>query len=73
MTLRFYPGGPRAVRGYDHWVDANGNNGCDIVMFTGAKIPWQTYHNADPRVSQREKYNDSRIGHNDTALIPIEV
>ena len=71
MTLRFYPGGPRAVRGYAFWVTAEGDNGCDVAFCAGAKIPWETYAHADGRVSQ-ERTPDDRLGLNRTALLPIE-
>ena len=72
MTLRFYPGGPHAMRGYAYWVTADWNSGCYVAHCAGAQIPWQTYDAADVMVSQ-ERTADRRKGFNRTALLPIEV
>ena len=69
MTLRFYRGGPVAVRGYEWWVSADGLFGCGVANAVGAVIPASTYIDADPDVSATR---DGETGTNRTALLPIE-
>ena len=69
MVLRFYRGGPVAVRGRLFWVSADGLGGCCLASKVGANIPTNAYFRADPAVSQGWY---GRVGVNDTALLPIE-
>ena len=69
MVLRFYPGGPQAIRGSAYWRTRNHISGCWIARRVGAHIPRDTYGDADPHLSQ-EWYG--RGGVNRTALLPIE-
>ena len=70
MTLRFYRGGPVAVRGYEWWVTADGSFGCSVAIGVGAIIPRTTYLDADPGMSQGR--DSDAAGLNKTALLPIE-
>ena len=69
MVLRFYRGGPVAVRGNLHWLAADDMYGCVVAKEAGVRIPPSTYLNADPEVSQ---FPCGRLGLNYTALLPIE-
>ena len=71
MKLVFYFGGRRAHAGDYYWMGRGGMRGCDIVDKVGAVIPTRTYWHADPKVSQ-DNYG-SGIGHNYTAILPLEV
>ena len=71
MVLRFYPGGPQAVRGTFYWTTRAGVTGCDIAESVGAPIPRSTYRHAYLSRSQNQStFGD--WGVNDTALLPIE-
>ena len=76
MTLRFYAGGPRAIRGARYWETPDCYTGCDIAYMVGADIPWDTYDRADPKVSQflgaLELISNHPNGRNHTAILPLE-
>ena len=72
MVLRFYPGGPRAVKGTLYWEASDGVEGCIIARFAGVIIPRDTYMAADGDVSQRRWLSTPKLGYNYTALLPIE-
>ena len=72
MTLRFYPGGPWAVKGTLCWEDSYGVNGCYVVRCAGVEIPRDTYKAADGNVSQGRWLLAPSVGYNYTALLPIE-
>lgn len=84
--LRFYKGGPRAVKGAFFWMVPSvmfgtggkririSDYGCFVARHAGAEIPPDTYCGADKDFSQ-EAYvhvNGRKKGHNMTALLPIE-
>ena len=81
MTLRFWVGGPVAVKGMerfmedfgdgDYWMDRKGTAGCVIAARAGARIPRDTYERADPAYSQLQSLTNG-VGFNDTALLPLE-
>ena len=71
------PGGPRAIPDASIWSTPEGeagrgdcHYGCAVARRAGARIPRNTYHDADPWVSQ---YEFGGTGSNLTALLPIEV
>ena len=73
----FYLGGPRAIPDASIWstpeVEAGRGDchyGCAVARRAGARIPRNTYHDADPWVSQ---YEFGGTGSNLTALLPMEV
>ena len=75
MVLRFYTGGPQAIRGTVYWRTRNRISavewvsGCWIAWRVGAHIPRDTYGDADPHLSQ-ERHGWGGV--NRTALLPIE-
>ena len=69
MVLRFYPGGPRAIRGTSYWRTPNCSSGCWVARQMGASIPESTYTDADHHFSQ---WWVGCGGVNFTALLPIE-
>ena len=75
--LRFYPGGPQAIRGNAFWLTRNGTWGCDVTRDVGVTIPSNTYGHADPELSQvvwTPLWDNGRpVGLNCTALLPVEV
>ena len=81
MVLRFYKGGPRAIKGRVCWVspapdplnrDSGFTNGCVVALDAGAEIPDDTYVMADLRMSQEPSSIVTSMGQNITALLPIE-
>ena len=81
MTLRFWVGGPVAVKGTErfmedfgdgrYWTNRKGTAGCVIAARAGARIPRDTYVRADPAYSQLLSLTNG-VGFNDTALLPLE-
>ena len=69
MVLRFYPGGPQAIRGTVCWRTRNRISGWWIAWRVGAHISRDTYGDADPHFPQ-EWYGWGGV--NRTALLPIE-
>ena len=76
MTLRFYAGGPRAIRGTFYWVASEYCNGCKVARMAGADIPSDTYNDADSKVSQYlgtlSFLFPRSHGANHTAILPLE-
>ena len=69
--LVLYLGGPEAEAGQKYWLAMSDKGylccACDVADMAGFVIPRDTYHEADPAVSQ-----DPR-GWNYTAILPLEV
>lgn len=65
--LVFFLNGPKAVPGACVWETLTGARGCWVAVVARAKIPLDTYENADPKVSQDKK------GCNKTAILPLEI
>ncbi len=71
----FYVGGPEAIPNNSIWSTSwdEGEDclyGFVLALELEARIPRNTYRNADPKVSQ---YVYGKTGRNHTALLPLEV
>ena len=70
MSYVFFRGGPEAVRGGFAWETRNPRcAGCKMIRLKGADIPSDTFHSADPELSQSVI---GKRGFNHTALLPWE-
>jgi hypothetical protein len=73
MKLVAYLGGPRVRAGDYYWRYRRGDymeGLCGVAAWAGAAIPWETYHEADPKVSAFSCFSR---GTNTTAILPLEV
>lgn len=74
-------GGPEMEPTDKHWHEVKVSNvfghfihysACWLAEQAGARIPSNTYDNADPAVSQHP-FTYKEVGTNDTAILPLEV
>lgn len=66
-------GGPRAQKGFEYWIGADGIGACKYAAYNGFKIPHDIYSDAVPKVSQIYYEDRSDVGFNHTAILPLEV